>query len=405
MNHERAPSSRLRGGSVSVSLLALAALLSACQPLEGLQTRPATSLTAAPDPVEAPPVASLEQAIERAVDDAAPAGAREELTDRTGDRASTVSGKTVAETAKAGSAPVQASAPVPAAASWRTARAEGDAGAGARSPAMTPQPLVPVSRARPANAAEPPPIPAAVLAAMSPHERERALIVGVAAPRPDPAGAAAARKDAELSPLQVSAPEWPVGARWLYDDGYGLVVENAGPGGARLRRLDDPGQWQVRRGFLRDSSQSVRTFRKLLYRSIDAERARILHRDRPLVFTREYTANGTRRVHATSWRYEGRQRISVPAGDFDTQIVVMRTRNRATGWTGFERWWYSPRVGSYVRLEYRYGAMPVQSRVLVDYSLPAAAPVEAPAPGSAPVSGVEPRPSSPAGLSASARRP
>jgi len=45
-------------------------------------------------------------------------------------------------------------------------------------------------------------------------------------------------------------------------------------------------------------------------------------------------------------------------------VVVMRTRNPETGWTGFERWWYAPEARHYVRLEYRYGDQPVGSRVL-----------------------------------------
>ena len=46
----------------------------------------------------------------------------------------------------------------------------------------------------------------------------------------------------------------------------------------------------------------------------------------------------------------------------------MRSRNAATNWTGFERWWYSPEVRHYVRMEYRYGKHPVSSRVLMDFS-------------------------------------
>src|SRR5207248_2444628 len=38
-------------------------------------------------------------------------------------------------------------------------------------------------------------------------------------------------------------------------------------------------------------------------------------------------------------------------------------------WTGFERWWYSPEVQQYVRLEYKYGAGDTASRVLMRYHL------------------------------------
>ncbi|WP_417518821.1 hypothetical protein [Minwuia sp.] len=167
--------------------------------------------------------------------------------------------------------------------------------------------------------------------------------------------------------LSVSAPRWQIGDRWRYNDGYGLQVEDAGGGVTLLRRLDDPTQWISRRGFLREAAQSATAYREIVYRSIPADAGMSLSANEPLVFTREYTANNVTRVHVTSWMLEGQERISVPAGAFDTYIVVMRTRNAVTGWTGFERWWYAPAARNYVRMEYRYGDQGLGSRVLIDF--------------------------------------
>lgn len=167
--------------------------------------------------------------------------------------------------------------------------------------------------------------------------------------------------------LSVPAPAWRVGDYWRYNDGYGLEVVGAEGGATRLRRLDDPSQWITRRGFLREAAQSSSTLRQITYRSVPADAGLLLRSDRPLVFTREYTANEETLVHLTSWVVEDREQVSVPAGQFDTYVVVMRTRNATTGWTGFERWWYAPEVGNYVRMEYRYGNQGIGSRVLIDH--------------------------------------
>lgn len=179
----------------------------------------------------------------------------------------------------------------------------------------------------------------------------------------------------------VTAPAWRVGDRWLYSDGYGMTVETSAKGLTRFQRLDDPKQWHSRRGFLRQDAQSATTRRSVIFRSIAATDATRLEQGRPVVFTREFTSNDKTHAHSTSWLFEGADRISVPAGDFEAYVIVMRTRNPETGWTGFERWWYAPSVRNYVRLEYRYGDMPIGSRVLTEYAL--AAPrqaVEAPTP-------------------------
>jgi len=182
-------------------------------------------------------------------------------------------------------------------------------------------------------------------------------------------------------PLSLAAPQWRVGDRWTYSDGYGLEVDNVTGDLTRFRRTDDARQWQSRRGFLRQDSQSATTLRSVVFRSLAAKDARRLEQARPMVFTREFRSGDRTLTHSTSWVLEGRERVSVPAGDFDAFVIVMRTRNPDTGWTGFERWWYAPEARNYVRLEYRYGDQPVGSRVLTDYFVVeeiAAAPQRAP---------------------------
>lgn len=175
--------------------------------------------------------------------------------------------------------------------------------------------------------------------------------------------------EAAQAELSLAAPGWAVGDNWRYNDGYGMHVESVEAGLTRFRRLDDETQWVSRRGFLREAAQSATTFREIVFRSIGVDQAQVLRQGQPVIFTREYTANGATRVHLTSWVLEGRETITVPAGEFDTYVVVMRTRNAATGWTGFERWWYAPAVRNYVRMEYRYGDSGVGSRVLVSYDV------------------------------------
>lgn len=175
---------------------------------------------------------------------------------------------------------------------------------------------------------------------------------------------------AGLTAEPLSAPEWRIGDRWRYSDGYSLEVDKIADGETRFRRLDAPDQWFSRRGFLRQDAKSATAERSVVFRSIATGDAARLLVGQPIVFTREFVSNGVTRVHSTSWVVEGRERISVPAGDFDCTVIVMRTRNPETGWTGFERWWYAPAARHYVRLEYRYGEGPIASRVLTDYDAP-----------------------------------
>lgn len=170
----------------------------------------------------------------------------------------------------------------------------------------------------------------------------------------------------------VRAPEWRVGSEWHYSDGYGLKVVRVNGDVTTFQRLDDPSQWVERRGFLREDSQSGTTFRKLLFEDLPPGAGQTLSSRTPLTYRREYMAGQIRRMHATSWTIEGRETVKVPAGEFDCFVLVMRTRDLNDGWTGFERWWYSPVAHNYVRMEYRYGSSEPGSRVLVSYHLAAA---------------------------------
>jgi hypothetical protein len=168
-------------------------------------------------------------------------------------------------------------------------------------------------------------------------------------------------------PEVVNAPAWRPGDRWRYSDGYGLRVASADGDLTVFQRIDDPKQWFSRYGFLRQESQARDALRKVVFRTIKPEEGLRLSLGQPLVFTREYLSGKNLRVHSTSWLVEGRETITVPAGEFDCWLIVMRTRGIRTGWTGFERWWYSPQVKNYVRLEYKYGNQPASSRVLVSF--------------------------------------
>lgn len=171
--------------------------------------------------------------------------------------------------------------------------------------------------------------------------------------------------------LEVSAPEWRVGSEWRYSDGYGLRVARVEGATTTFQRTDDPGQWVTRRGFLRESSRSGTTERRLLFEDLQPGGGMRLSSRSPLTYRREYEADGETRVHATSWTVEGREVVKVPAGEFDCVVLVMRTRSQSSDWTGYERWWFSPRAQNYVRVEYRYGPDAEGARVLVSYRLTA----------------------------------
>ena len=168
-------------------------------------------------------------------------------------------------------------------------------------------------------------------------------------------------------PLSVNAPLWKKGEEWRYSDGYGLRISDVKGNLTRFQRIDDPKQWFSRYGFLREEAQSHDAFRKVVYRTEPPSRGLKLSANNGLVFTREYLVNNQLRVHRTSWVVEGTETITVPAGQYDCIIIVMRTRSLRTAWKGFERWWYSPKLKHYARIEYKYGDSQISSRVLVSY--------------------------------------
>ncbi len=191
----------------------------------------------------------------------------------------------------------------------------------------------------------------------------------------------------------VQAPDWVAGSEWRYSDGYGLKVTSISPQATIFERLDAPGQWFSRQGFIRKDATSGTTARNSIYRTISDTAGYSLSAAAPLTFQREYLSNGKLLVHASSWSVEGRETITVPAGTFDCWLIVWRTRSLRSDWTGFERWWYSPQAQNYVRMEYKYGAEPSGSRVLMRYQVgPAALAVSPPA--AAAVAAVPPLPSS-----------
>jgi len=173
--------------------------------------------------------------------------------------------------------------------------------------------------------------------------------------------------------IRVDAPAWQPGSEWHYSDGYSLRVKSTNGGVTVFQRLDAPDRWFSRRGFLREASKSKVALKQVIYRTISPDAGKYLTPGRPLAFRREYLSNGMLIEHNTSWSIEGREKIAVPAGQFDAWIVVMRSRSLKSNWVGFERWWYSPEVQNFVRMEYKYGSSPDGSRVLMSYKLGAQA--------------------------------
>ena len=135
----------------------------------------------------------------------------------------------------------------------------------------------------------------------------------------------------------VQAPDWSVGSEWRYSDGYGLKVESTGSQGTVFERLDAPGQWFSRLGFIRKDAASGTATRNAIYRTIPDNAGLSLTAAAPLTFQREYMSNGKLMVHASSWTLEGRETITVPAGTFDCWLIVWRTRSLPSDLTGFER--------------------------------------------------------------------
>lgn len=173
------------------------------------------------------------------------------------------------------------------------------------------------------------------------------------------------------NPLDASSPRWTKGDSWEFSDGYALRVDAIGKDSALFMRTDIAETWTRRESIFPIESVSDSTHRKLVFRDRDPREIFPLAVGNQTVFKREYLANEKLRVHRTSWIVEKRERLRVPAGEFETWVLVRRTRSEHSEWTGYERWWYSPQARMYVRLEYRYGDGKLGSRVLTKYSLSA----------------------------------
>ncbi len=168
----------------------------------------------------------------------------------------------------------------------------------------------------------------------------------------------------------VQSPNWTIGDSWVWSDGYGLNISDVSDGLTTFDRTDVRGVWYKRRGLFKQEEKSSSTHRKVIFRSVDVEKKIFpLKRGNAAVFQREYLANEQLRVHRTSWIVDGQETITVPAGTFDCWVLSMRTRGVDSGWTGYEKWWYSPEIKNYVRLQYRYGNAPAGVRVLKEYKV------------------------------------
>jgi len=187
--------------------------------------------------------------------------------------------------------------------------------------------------------------------------------------RPSVAMATAKTEQAAVAATTLPKPIYRVGDEWEYSDGYAIkVVEVGANGNAKFQRLDTENQWFVRKAFFKEESKSRKIRRLVVYRTADPMALLSARQKQPVVFIREYMRNGELVRHRTSWVIEGKEKITVPGGTFDTWVIVMRTQSLTGNWRGFERWYYSPEINGYVRLEFKYGEAPDGSRVLMSYS-------------------------------------
>lgn len=168
--------------------------------------------------------------------------------------------------------------------------------------------------------------------------------------------------------LASGPPQWHVGDSWQYSDGYQLEVTELHGETATLDRADRSGDWIKRKGLFKIDSMSNGVRRQVVFRAPNPEKLFPLAIGNKVDFRREYLADKKLRVHQTTWYVKGRETIEVPAGEFDCWVLIWKTRSTTSKWEGFEKWWYSPVVGNFVRMEYRYGRPPGSSRVLLSYS-------------------------------------
>ena len=172
------------------------------------------------------------------------------------------------------------------------------------------------------------------------------------------------KKNAELQ-----VPKWLVGDTWKYSDGYSITITKILPDGRTMFNRDDNSHWFTRRGFFREEYQTEKIHRLVVYRAPDPLKLFPAKHQNQVSFIREYMRNDKLVRHRTSWQIEKREKITVPAGTFDTWVLVWRSNGMDSNWRGYERWYYSPAVRNYVRLEYKYGDAPGGSRVLMSFDV------------------------------------
>ena len=69
-----------------------------------------------------------------------------------------------------------------------------------------------------------------------------------------------------------------------------------------------------------------------------------------------------------SCNVEGTERVSVPAGTFDTYVITCRRYSDSSHkWRATRRFYYAPDLGHYVMQEDRYRSRPDKKRQLVSY--------------------------------------
>ncbi|MBF0561428.1 MAG: hypothetical protein HQL37_05280 [Alphaproteobacteria bacterium] len=174
----------------------------------------------------------------------------------------------------------------------------------------------------------------------------------------------------DSTPAPLKLPQMRVGDHWEYSDGYKLSVSEVQPDGlARFQMEDGSDSRMLRRAFFVDASFTGGVTRTVVFRTSNPMKIFEVPAGTPVGDVRE-TMRGTETLRAQeSWVVEGHETITVPAGTFDCWVVVGRIKSLQSTYQAYERWWYSPQVRNYVRLEFKSGDNTEGSRVLLSYKL------------------------------------
>jgi hypothetical protein len=184
----------------------------------------------------------------------------------------------------------------------------------------------------------------------------------------------------DLDPSNIT---WHIRDEWIYSDDYTLRVDRVDGTVGKLTRINRG--WIEREGLFKIRSNTDGIVRQVIFRSPDPASLFPLKVGNKVTYKREYLMgkiganlvsgpdlsnlkDKQLRVHKSSWTVTGKERVSVPAGTFDCWILEWNTLSELSGWKGSEKWWYSPEVGNYVRMEFKYGKKPASSRVLMKYT-------------------------------------